>query len=330
MASIFLAIGHGIQTDGTWDPGCTYGGYTEADLAKPIVGSAVSILKAHGVDVHTDYPENDMNITTCVAYANNHGLNAYMSVHLDYSGAPSGTLPIVYPTSSGGYNLAKCVNNSVMNSMGIGTRGILKRSDDWEVSGTDMPACIFEVGGIKADLPTVQQFDKYGQAIGYGILDYFGIAHDGTVAPSQPVQPSQPSRQFTSIFNDSYYLSYGDGYDENTLQFQKDCNLCGYQGQNGTLAEDGLFGSECEYACECIQRWHGLEVDGKFGRDTDIALMGEVASIQEALNPFGYNLEVDGVCGDKTETAVKDFQAKKGLVPDGICGNKTRALLGIR
>ena len=328
MASIFLAIGHGIQTDGTWDPGCTYGGYTEADLAKPIVGSAVSILKAHGVDVYTDYPENDMNITTCVAYANNHGLDAYVSVHLDYSGAQSGTLPIVYPTSSGGYNLAKCMNDSVMNSIGIGTRGILKRSDDWEVSGTDMPACIFEVGSIKADLSTIKDnADKYGQALAYGILDYFGIAHDGTVAPSQP---SQPSRQFTSIYNSNYFLSYGDGPDPNIGQFQRDCNLCGYQGKNGKLTVDNLYGSECEHACECIQRWHGLEIDGKFGHDTDIALMGEVASIQEPLNKHGYNLEVDGVCGDKTETAVKNFQAKKGLEPDGICGDKTRALLGIR
>ena len=329
MASIFLAIGHGIQTDGTWDPGCTYEGYTEADLAKPIVGSAVSVLKAHGVDVHTDYPENDMNITACVAYANSHGLDAYVSVHLDYSGAPSGTLPIVHPNSSRGYTLAQCMNSNVTRLVGIGTRGILKR-DDWEVSGTDMPACIFEVGGIKADLSTVQQFDKYGQAIGYGILDYFGIAHDGAVAPSQPVQPSQPSRQFTSIFNDSYYLSYGDGPDPNIGQFQRDCNLCGYQGKNGKLTVDNLYGSESEHACECIQRWHGLEIDGKFGHDTDIALMKEVATIQAPLNKRGYNLEVDGVCGDKTETAVEDFQAKNGLEPDGICGDKTRALLGIR
>ncbi len=328
MASIFLAIGHGIQTDGTWDPGCTYGGYTEADLAKPIVGSAVSILKAHGVDVYTDYPENDMNITTCVAYANNHGLNAYMSVHLDYSGAPSGTLPIVHPSSPNGYNLATCVNNSVMNSMGIGTRGILKRYDDWEVSGTDMPACIFEVGSIKADLSTIKDnADKYGQAIAYGILDYFGIAHDGTVAPSQP---SQPSRQFTSIYNSNYYLSYGDGPDPNIGQFQRDCNLCGYQGENGKLTVDNMYGSECKHACECLQRWHKIRVDGDFGCDSDIRMMNEIATIQEALNLFGYNLEIDGVCGYKTETAVEDFQAKNGLEPDGICGDKTRALLGIR
>lgn len=329
MASIFLAIGHGTQTNGLWDPGCAYGGYTEADLAKPIVGSAVSVLKTHGVEVHTDYPENDMNIVACVEYANSHGLDAYVSVHLDYSGAPSGTLPIVHPNSSRGYTLAQCINANVAQTMGIGTRGILKRSDDWEVSGTDMPACIFEVGGIKSDLATIQQSDKYGQALAYGILDYFGIAHDQST-PIQPSKPSQPSKQFVSIYDGIYYLSYGDGPDPNIGQFQRDCILCGYWGSSGPLVVDNLYGSECEYACMCIQRFHGLTVDGKFGHDTDIALMKEVASIQEALNKYGYNLVVDGVAGDATVKALKDFQKRNGLSVDGICGDKTRALLGIR
>ena len=328
MASIFLAVGHGVQTDGTWDSGCTYNGITEAELAKGIVGYAIPVLRAHGADVHTDYPENDMNITTCVEYANVHNVDTYVSIHCDFSGAPSGTLPIVHPNSSRGYMLAQCMNSNVTRLVGIGTRGILKR-DDWEVSGTDMPACIFEVGSIRADLARIQNAKVYGQAIAYGILDYFGIAHDQST-PVQPSQPSQPSKQFVSIYDGIYYLSYGDGPDPNIGQFQRDCILCGYWGSSGPLVVDNLYGSECEYACMCIQRFHGLTVDGKFGHDTDIALMKEVASIQEALNKYGYNLVVDGVAGDATVKALKDFQKRNGLSVDGICGDKTRALLGIR
>ena len=54
MASIFLAIGHGISRNGNWDSGCVDGTYTEAALMQPIVGAAIDILRQYGVDVHTD------------------------------------------------------------------------------------------------------------------------------------------------------------------------------------------------------------------------------------------------------------------------------------
>ncbi|MCS7073479.1 MAG: peptidoglycan-binding protein, partial [Bacteroidia bacterium] len=46
----------------------------------------------------------------------------------------------------------------------------------------------------------------------------------------------------------------------------------------------------------------------------------EVQALQGLLNQFGYNLAVDGDFGNKTEQAVKDYQAKNGLTPDGIVG----------
>ena len=56
----------------------------------------------------------------------------------------------------------------------------------------------------------------------------------------------------------------------------------------------------------------------------------EVAELQAMLNAkYGYDLEVDGVFGAKTEAAVKAFQLAKGLTADGIVGPKTRAALGI-
>jgi hypothetical protein len=56
-----------------------------------------------------------------------------------------------------------------------------------------------------------------------------------------------------------------------------------------------------------------------------------VQQIQDLLNKQGYPLVVDGKFGNKTELAVKDFQAKHGLTPDGIFGtnsmNKMLALI---
>lgn len=53
----------------------------------------------------------------------------------------------------------------------------------------------------------------------------------------------------------------------------------------------------------------------------------DVKWLQTMLNVKGYSLKVDGIAGDKTITAVKDFQRKNGLTVDGIAGKKTIAAL---
>lgn len=53
----------------------------------------------------------------------------------------------------------------------------------------------------------------------------------------------------------------------------------------------------------------------------------QVKALQTQLNKFGYKLVVDGIFGNATNKAVKDFQKKKGLVVDGIVGKQTRKAL---
>lgn len=56
----------------------------------------------------------------------------------------------------------------------------------------------------------------------------------------------------------------------------------------------------------------------------------KVKQLQLFLNWYGnYNLVVDGIFGNKTKSALVDFQGKEGLVADGIYGNKSynKALL---
>ena len=48
-----------------------------------------------------------------------------------------------------------------------------------------------------------------------------------------------------------------------------------------------------------------------------------VRELQEALNRHGYGLAVDGVFGNKTRAAVRDYQKQKGLKLDGIVGEET-------
>lgn len=54
----------------------------------------------------------------------------------------------------------------------------------------------------------------------------------------------------------------------------------------------------------------------------------EVRLLQEGLNRFGnYNLDTDGIFGDKTKAAVTDFQKKNNLTVDGIAGENTWSAL---
>ena len=53
----------------------------------------------------------------------------------------------------------------------------------------------------------------------------------------------------------------------------------------------------------------------------------EVSNLQTTLNNLGYNLDVDGNFGPKTQAAVKDYQAKNNLTVDGMVGPQTTASL---
>lgn len=57
----------------------------------------------------------------------------------------------------------------------------------------------------------------------------------------------------------------------------------------------------------------------------------EVTAIQKKLKNWGYYTgSVDGIYGSRTETAVRYFQRKNGLVIDGIAGKNTLAAMGIQ
>lgn len=49
----------------------------------------------------------------------------------------------------------------------------------------------------------------------------------------------------------------------------------------------------------------------------------DVKTLQTKLNKVGYKLKVNGICGNATVTAIKDFQTKYDLAVDGQAGKNT-------
>ncbi|MFC4425093.1 peptidoglycan-binding domain-containing protein [Deinococcus navajonensis] len=123
-------------------------------------------------------------------------------------------------------------------------------------------------------------------------------------------------------------LRQGDsGRDVVTLQY-----LLRHRGYS--LSVDGAFGPGTDSAVRAFQSANGLVVDGIVGGNTWEKLIATVRqgdssnavrAVQDQLRSgYGYgSVTVDGAFGSVTNTAVRDFQSKRGLSVDGVVGLNT-------
>ncbi|MDQ1038416.1 peptidoglycan hydrolase-like protein with peptidoglycan-binding domain [Streptomyces sp. V3I8] len=130
-------------------------------------------------------------------------------------------------------------------------------------------------------------------------------------------------------------------------------------GKGQSLDVDASFGPATLAAVKAFQSASGLTADGAVGPNTKTALYanigggggngapapvnlnsascpneiaqgqrsGCVTELQSLLNHHGADLAVDGDFGALTDSAVRDFQAEKGLSVDGHAGPNTKAAL---
>lgn len=169
-----LIVGHGKSLDGSWDPGCVYGEYTEAGLMLPIVKEAAKLLRKSGVKVLTDADKaNNRNMKSSVAWANNNGADLYISVHCDYSAASTGVM--FYYGDSTDKKLGDAVCKYIAKTMSMKNKGGKKDLAKFEINSPKAPSIILETGAIKADLSKLKQSKKYGRTIAKAILKYIGV-----------------------------------------------------------------------------------------------------------------------------------------------------------
>lgn len=106
----------------------------------------------------------------------------------------------------------------------------------------------------------------------------------------------------------------------------------------------GVFGPGTRAAIEAFQHHRGLRIDGICGTETWNTLVeaglrlgdrflyrrtpylrgDDVAMLQQLLSALGFDTgRVDGIFGDQTAVALREFQRNVGLPVDGICGAET-------
>ena len=169
-----LIVGHGKSLDGSWDPGCTYGKESEAALMLPIVQCAAKWLRKSGVKVLTDADtKNDKNMKASVAMANQKGADLYISVHCDYSAAASGIM--FYYGDNTDKKCGDTIVGYLAKALGLKNKGGKKDLAKFEINSPKASSIILETGGIKSDLKTLQDEQRYGKALAKAICKYIGV-----------------------------------------------------------------------------------------------------------------------------------------------------------
>ena len=116
-----------------------------------------------------------------------------------------------------------------------------------------------------------------------------------------------------------------------------------------TLVYDGIYGNATFLAVKDFQSKHGFKADGIASLPTLERLTpkvivktvptstvklgstgGDVKLVQSKLTSYGYKLYADGIFGNVTLAAVKNFQSKHSLKADGIVGPLTIANLFVK
>lgn len=172
-----IYCGHGTQTNGVWDPGATYGSEKEATRMLPITEAFVKYAKNNGFEVVTDVPKNNINMIEQVEKSEANNVDVHISIHCDWYKASSGSFGLYCKGSKNGKKLATCLNTYVKKMTGIRSKGIIARTDLYELNKTSMVACVFECGSIKADRyewDTAKEADEYGKALCKGLCKYYG------------------------------------------------------------------------------------------------------------------------------------------------------------
>ena len=175
---VFINPGHDKRLDsGACNP---EDGLRECDVAYDIGMKVKHYLEAAGCEVQLLQSDNLAGETPqlpCVVdRANEWPADVFVSLHCNAAnGAARGTETLVYSLGGQAEQLAQCIQDQIVDSVGTIDRGLKIRPRLIVLHGTDMPACLVEMAFIDnaADEELlIDKADEFARVIARGITDY--------------------------------------------------------------------------------------------------------------------------------------------------------------
>lgn len=181
MPKVFIGVGHGGS-----DSGASSSGLIEKNLSLVTALACKDMLVSNGVEVKMsrEIDEND-NISQEVAECNQYQPDLAVEIHYNAGG---GDGLEIYRYRGGGKSLRAAQKiETRMIQVGQNSRGVKVKLNNYGkdyymwIRETIAPAILIEVGFVDNStdrqlFDTEEEQRKLGQAIGYGILDYFNIS----------------------------------------------------------------------------------------------------------------------------------------------------------
>lgn len=172
---VYLGVGHGHRSDGSFDPGAEGDGWTEQSAGDYIVRRTAEDCRRAGFEVKDEAFKRDPNFPGTTRAANAWGADVVVEVHHDWSGAPEGAFGH-WLTKEG-----KKVADNIQEAVGragfpLRPSWHKQRTDLYILRHTNAPCVLYEVGKIgQGSLDTPKELEAMGRAIAKGILDWAGV-----------------------------------------------------------------------------------------------------------------------------------------------------------
>ncbi|MCF2149698.1 N-acetylmuramoyl-L-alanine amidase [Desmonostoc muscorum LEGE 12446] len=282
----------------------------EDNLTLDVGNRVITKLRALGHEVVVCKPSSASTVRESLskrcATANASRVDVFVSIHFNaFNRQANGTE--VFATSENGRKIAKPVLDEIVK-LGFFNRGVKSGSHLFVLKNTDMPAILVECCFIdSAKDMNLFNAETMANAIVKGLTGKL---------PSSPVNPI-PDEE--------------DNIDTTIKRLQQALNRLKITDKNGkTLVEDGINGANTKSATEKFQTIIGVQTTGIADATTWNAI--NVILAKRIIRPnhaggavvrylqYRIGVEVDGVYGPQTETAIKNFQRQNGLEDDGIVG----------
>lgn len=190
-ADLYLAVGHGIEPNGVYDPGAVAADKTqEHTLCTAVCTAAAAALTRSGVNFVWESNAgagHDPDYRGSVTQINALGVKLAVEVHFDANNAARGGFGIYYNDKSLGKTLADKI------AQRWGEAGMPQRTSYADVRGlyllraTRCPALIWECDRTMAQ-PDINILVRMGEALAHGICDFLGATYSAPNKPGGPVE----------------------------------------------------------------------------------------------------------------------------------------------